>query len=44
MKNSNADALAKLASTKDIELLNAVFVEFLFEPNVKQKLEIMELE
>ena len=35
-KNSNVDALAKLASTKDVELLNTVFVEFLFEPNIKQ--------
>ena len=28
-KNSNVDALAKLASTKDVELLNAVSIEFL---------------
>ena len=35
-KNSNADALAKLVSTKDAKLLNAVSVEFLSEPNIKQ--------
>ena len=35
-KNENADALAKLASTKDAELLNAVSVEFLTKPNIKQ--------
>ena len=35
-KNSNADALAKLASTKDAELLNAVSIEFLFEPSIKR--------
>ena len=32
--NSHADALAKLALTKDPELLNAVSVEFLSESNV----------
>ena len=39
----NADALAKLASTRDAELLDAVSVEFLVEPSIKQQLEIMEL-
>ena len=34
-KNTNIDALAKLASIKDTELLNAIFVEFLSEPNIK---------
>ena len=39
-KNVNGDALAKLATTKDIELLDvklldAVSVEFLFEPSIK---------
>ena len=43
-KNSNTDALAKLASTKDAKLLNAVSIEFLSKPNIKQRLEIMELE
>ena len=43
-KNSNTDALAKLASTKDAELLNAVSIEFLSKPNIKQRPEIMELE
>ena len=41
-KNRNADALAKLAFTKDAELLVAVSVEFL--ANIKQQLEVMELE
>ena len=35
-KNVNADALAKLASTSDAELLDAVSVEFLAEPNIRQ--------
>ena len=35
-KNSHIDALAKLASIEDIELLNAISVEFLFEPSIKQ--------
>ena len=34
-KNSNLDALANLASTKDAELLNAVSMEFLAEPCFK---------
>ena len=33
LRNSNADGLAKLASTKDVELLNAVSIEFLSEPS-----------
>ena len=33
--NVNADALAKLASTRDVELLDAVSVEFLAEPSIK---------
>ena len=33
-RNSNADALAKLASIRDVDLLDAVFVEFLAEPNI----------
>ena len=43
-KNSNADALAKLASIKDVELLNTVSVKFLSKPSIKQRPEIMELE
>ena len=35
-KNSNADALAKLASTKDAKLLNVISVEFLSRPSIKQ--------
>ena len=42
-KNTNVDALAKLASTTNAELLDAVSVEFLAEPNIKQQLEIMKL-
>ena len=40
-KNSHTDSLAKLASTKEVELLNVVSVEFLSEPNIKQRLEVM---
>ena len=36
LKNSNTYALAKLASIKDVELLNAVSVEFLSELSIKQ--------
>ena len=42
-KNGNADTLAKLASTKDVELLDAMSMEFLAEPSTKQQPEIMEL-
>ena len=42
-KNANADALAKLALTRDAEWLDAVSVEFLAEPIIKPQLEIMEL-
>ena len=34
LKNYYADALAKLASTKDAELLNVVSIEFLSEPTL----------
>ena len=33
-RNSNTDALAKLASTRDADLLDAVSVEFLAEPDI----------
>ena len=33
-RNSNANALAKLASTRDTDLLDAISVEFLVEPNI----------
>ena len=42
-KNANANALAKLALTRDSELLDAVSVEFLAEPSIKPQSEIMEL-
>ena len=42
-KNANAYALAKLASMRDAELLDAVSVEFLLEPSIKQQPEIMDL-
>ena len=42
-KNANTDALTKLASTKDADLLNAVSVEFLVEPSIKQRPDVMEL-
>ena len=40
-KDSNANALAKLASTKDIDLLNAVSLEFLAEPSIYPQQEVM---
>ena len=33
-RNSNANALAKLASTRNVYLLDAVFMEFLAEPSI----------
>ena len=42
-KNTKVDALAKLASMKEGELLDAVLVEFLAEPRIKQQPEVMEL-
>ena len=39
----NTNALAKLALTRDAELLDVVSVEFLAEPSIKPELEIMEL-
>ena len=42
-KNANVDALAKLASTKDVELLDAVVMEFLAEPSIRRYPKIMEL-
>ena len=42
-KNSNANALAKLALTRDADLLDAVSVEFLAEPKIHPQQGIMEL-
>ena len=42
-KNANTNALAKLASTKDVELIGVVFVEFLAEPSIRRQPKIMEL-
>ena len=42
-KSVNVDALAKLASTKDTELLEAMSVKFLVEPSTRQLPEVMEL-
>ena len=42
-KNSNTDALAKLASTRDINLLDAASVEYLAKPSIHPQQEIMEL-
>ena len=36
-QNSNADALAKLASAKDAKTLNIVPVEYLAEPSIDKK-------
>ena len=33
-RNSNIDALAKLASTRDVDLLDVVFIEFLAESSI----------
>ena len=35
-KNATFDALAKMASTRDAKLLDAVSVEFLVEPSIRQ--------
>ena len=43
-KKANADALAKLTSIRDVKLLDTASVEFLVEPSIKQRLEMMELE
>ena len=42
-KNSNADALAKLASTRNVDLLDAVSVEFLAEPRIYPQQGVMQL-
>ena len=42
-KNSNADALAKLASKRDADLLDAVSMEFPNEPSIHPQQGIMEL-
>ena len=42
-KNASADALAKLALTRDAKLLDAMSVDFLAEPSIRQCPEIMEL-
>ena len=42
-KNANADALAKLVSTRDSKLLDAMSAELLAKPSIKLQSEIMEL-
>ena len=42
-KNSNTDALVKLASTRDANLLDAVSVEFLAKPNIHLQQGVMEV-
>ena len=42
-KNANVDALAKLALTKDTELLDTLSIEFLVQPKIKKQPEVMEL-
>ena len=42
-KNANTNVLAKLASTRDVELLDVVFVEFLAEPSIRQQPKIIKL-
>ena len=41
--NANANALAKLALTRDSELLDTIFIEFLAEPSMKPQPKIIEL-
>ena len=43
-KTYHSDALTKLASTKDAELLDAVSVEFLAEPSINQRPMVMVLD
>ena len=42
-KNANTDALAKLASTRDVELLDTLSVEFLVEPSIRRQPKIMKI-
>ena len=42
-RNLNTDALAKLDSTRDVDLLDAVSVKFLAKPNIHPQQGIMEL-
>ena len=42
-KNSNADTLAKLALTRDVDLVDTVFMEFLAEPNIHPQQGITEI-
>ena len=42
-KNENVNPLAKLASTRDTELVDAMSLEVLVEPSIKQQPEIMGL-
>ena len=42
-KNSNADALAKLALTMDANLLDVVSMEFLVEPSIHPQKGVIEL-
>ena len=42
-KNSNVDALVKLALMSDADLLDVVSVEYLVEPSIHPRLRVMEL-
>ena len=42
-RNSNTDALAKLASTRDADLLDIIFVELLAETSIYPQQGVMEL-
>ena len=42
-KNSNTDALVKLASTRDVDLLDAISIEFLAEPNIHPQQGVIEI-
>ena len=42
-RNSNVDALTKLALTRDADLLDAVFMEFVVEPSINPQQRVIEL-
>ena len=43
VKNLNVDALAKLASTRDADMLDAISMEYLAEPRIHLQPRVMEL-
>ena len=43
VKNLNVDALAKLASTRDADMLDAISMEYLAKPSLHLQPRVMEL-